>query len=216
MPLGFKTQGALKRKLEKIYSHYPETSRIRNSDDLFLRDLMAYHPIHNNINNIKYFVLLRQSRNHPVLVYVSRVHEGFYNKYINQHVVYCNPLLVFTKDYSQIHKVNMSFRNAIKKNLVRAKKDWFGKHHINHCQLTGTPITYKQCSVHHLYNSFSNIVRQFLNDYNIEINTLSFIVDDYGYHLTNKVIETAFIKYHNKHATVIFIDTTVHDMLHSD
>jgi cytochrome b involved in lipid metabolism len=215
MPMGINHLKTLRKRLQKIYDHYPITSRIKNSDDLFLRELMRYHPIHNDVDNIKYFVLIRQSRNTPELVYISKSpNKGFYNKYLKQHVVYCNPLLIFTESRSQIYKVNKSFRNAIKKNLVRSKKVWFGNKHINYCQLSGLPMTFRDCSVHHLY-SFSNLVKQFLNDYAIDIKTLEFTIDDYGYHLKNKTIEQQFIKYHNSHAHWIFIDSSVHDIIHS-
>ena len=226
----------LKRHLKEIYKRYPVTGRLNGEDDMFMKELMCYHPIHSrHLEEIKYFILIRQSRNTPTLAYIRKgsTHSHGNNRNCRMErsdmrlqgardgnarpttLVYANPMLVFEKNHTQLYKVINAFRNVVRPYLNECKRAWFGGKRLNYCQLSGKPILFKECSVHHM-RSLSGTIRGFLEEFGVDVDELLVYLDDNGYHLKDKMIEEAFLRYHNSHTYWVFIDSEVHDTIHAD
>jgi hypothetical protein len=226
----------LKKHLKEIYKRYPVTGRLNGEDDMFMKELMCYHPIHSShLDEIKYFILIRQSRNTPTLAYVrkgSKVNKfndcscskrsenrwkssgGTFGSHTPT-VIYANPMLVFEKNHTQMYKVANAFRNVVRPYLNECKRAWFGGKRLNYCQLSGKPILFKECSVHHM-RSLSGTIRGFLEEFGVDAGDLDVYLDDNGYHLKDGAIGEAFLRYHNSHTYWVFIDSEVHDVIHSE
>ena len=223
----------LKRHLKEIYKRYPVTGRLNGEDDMFMKELMCYHPIHSrHLEEIKYFILIRQSRNTPTLAYIKkggkvnnrncrmersdmRLQGARDGNARPTTLVYANPMLVFEKNHTQMYKVVNAFRNVVRPYLNECKRTWFGGKRLNYCQLSGKPILFKECSVHHM-RSLSGTIRGFLEEFGIDVGDLGVYLDDNGYHLKDGAIGEAFLRYHNSHTYWVFIDSEVHDVIHSE
>jgi len=64
--------------------------------------------------------------------------------------------------------------------------------------------------------SLSGTIKGFLEEFEISPDNLVVYLDDNGYHLKDKMIEEAFLRYHNSHTYWVFIDSEVHDVIHSE
>lgn len=105
---------------------------------------------------------------------------------------------------NSLSKFSSACRNAVSKDIIYLKQEFFSKQNKLISQISDKVITYENCELDHVNPTFNHIRDSFISLWNIDIEKIKYLKNIKSYWFEDKVLEDRFIKYH-KHSAYFLV-----------
>lgn len=191
---GFKTKKQVKDFFSSMLWRYNPGDIVSENDCNYLLDLIKNHnDFENRLNGeIDCFFISKDgfgSQNFNIKFTDKRT-ESF--SYLN---------CISPKNH--LSKFTSACRNAVSKDIIQLKNDFFNNQQYKISQISDKIITYENSEVDHVNPTFNHIRDSFINLWNVDIEKVEYMKNIKSNWFADKALENRFIKYHK--ATSYFL-----------
>ena len=202
----------VKEIARRILHKYKPGEKLQGEDLEFILDLLKYHPEYKEKTKfgvkgivVRTYPLKKDTKQFRIITNDEREIEFSYLK------------CIYPKTYKQ--KVLRALREAIAEQIIEYKKEYFKKFKKKNktakCQISGKEITWYNSHVDHVI-PFKNLVENFLNHYNLTLDTIEIEdnpTENKPPRLKDENIKKLWQEFHKKHAILRVVASDVHKQL---
>lgn len=106
---------------------------------------------------------------------------------------------------NHLSKFTSACRNAVSKDIIQLKNDFFNNQQYKISQISDKIISYKNSEVDHVNPTFNHIRDSFISLWDIDIKKVKYMKNIKSNWFKDKTLEKRFVKYHNHTAYFLIV-----------